>query len=91
MVGPDGEAYAVREVVRQGSPLIGTVAFFPDRYGRRLVSLMPRLLQGEAIAPFHHTKHELIDGRNAGIYLASRPGSNLNLSSPATFAQLCAI
>ena len=91
VVGHDGEADAVREVVRPASPLIGTVGFFPERYGRGLVSLVLRLLKGEPIAPFHYIEHELIDGKNAGIYLATSPGSSTNLSSQATLAQLCAI
>ncbi len=91
VVGHDGEADAVREVVRPGSPFIGTVAFFPERYGRGLISLVLRLLQGEPIAPFHYIEHELIDVRNAGIYLATSPGSNLDLSSQVTLAQLSAI
>jgi len=91
VVGHDGEAEAVREVGRPESPLIGTVAFFPERYGRGLVSLVLRLLKGEPIAPFHYIEHELIDIRNAETYLATSPGSTMNLSSQATLAQLSAI
>jgi hypothetical protein len=78
-------------VLQPASPFIGTVAFFPERYGRGLVSLVLRLLKGEPIAPFHYIEHELIDGRNAAVYLATGPGSSTNLSSQATLAQLSAI
>jgi ribose transport system substrate-binding protein len=91
VVGHDGEYDAVREVLQPASPFIGTVAFFPERYGRGLVSLVLRLLKGEPIAPFHYIEHELIDRQNAAVYLATSPGSSTNLSSQATLAQLCAI
>lgn len=61
IVGHEGTGEALEEIARPGSPYLGTVAFFPERYGQGLVGLVLRMLNGEAVAPVQHTEHQFID------------------------------
>jgi ribose transport system substrate-binding protein len=61
VVGHDGDPEAIREIAEGSSPYLGTVAFFPERYGRALVELMLRMQRGEAVETAHYVKHALID------------------------------
>ena len=60
VAGHDGDADAIRELSEPGSPYIGTVAFFPDRYGRELIDLMQRMHRGEAVSPAHYIDYQFI-------------------------------
>ncbi len=64
IVGHDGSEEALRAIAQPGSPLIGTVAFFPDQYGPRLIDLATRLLKNEAVPPFVYVTHQLITRSN---------------------------
>ncbi len=48
----------------RGSVLIGSVAFFLDRYGEDLIPLALRMLQGGAVPPRTTTRHVLITAAN---------------------------
>ena len=61
VVGHDGDPEAIREIAGGNSPYLGTVAFFPERYGRALVELLLRMQRGEAIGTAHYVKHALVD------------------------------
>lgn len=61
VVGHDGDPEAIREIAQGNSPYLGTVAFFPERYGRALVELMLRMQRGEAVGTAHYVKHALVD------------------------------
>lgn len=53
------------ELRRRKSRLVGTVAFFPERYGANLVRLALDLVQKKAVPPAVYTKHRLITADNA--------------------------
>jgi ribose transport system substrate-binding protein len=42
------------------SPVVGTVKFFPERYGRGLVELALRILRGEQVPPSLYMPHEVV-------------------------------
>jgi ribose transport system substrate-binding protein len=61
VVGHDGDPEAIREIAEGNSPYLGTVSFFPERYGRELVELLLRMQRGEAVEPAHYVRHALVD------------------------------
>jgi ribose transport system substrate-binding protein len=61
VVGHDGDPEAIREIAEGDSPYLGTVAFFPERYGMALVELLFRMQRGEAVETAHYVKHALVD------------------------------
>ena len=49
-----------RELKRERSPLLGAVAFFPERYGARIMDIATRLLRKEPVVPLNYTDHRWI-------------------------------
>jgi len=63
----------VEEMRKQGSPLIGSVAFFPEKYGPEVLLIVTRCLNGEAIPPAVYTEHKLVTRENVDeMLLAAR-------------------
>lgn len=54
------------ELKRRGTPLVGSVAYFPERYGDEVIRLAAAILQGQKVPPAVFTKHELITAENVG-------------------------
>ncbi len=48
------------EIEDAASPVIGTVEFFPERYGKGLVELILKLLRGEQVPPANYMPHEAL-------------------------------
>ena len=65
IVGMEGSQEAIGEVAKNNSCYIGTVAYFPEKYGPALVDLVFRLVNGEQVPPFWYVEHELIDSARA--------------------------
>jgi ribose transport system substrate-binding protein len=61
-LGAIGEARA--EIRRAGGRLIGSVAFFPERYGSELMRLALNILGGKRTPPAVYTAHALITAGN---------------------------
>jgi ribose transport system substrate-binding protein len=60
---------AARAELRQPrTPLIGSVGFFPERYGDGLIRLALDLLSGRPTPPAVFTKHQLITPENVDHY-----------------------
>ncbi len=49
-----------RELEREGSPLLGSVAFYPEDYGPRIMELALRILRKEPVQPNNYTEHRWI-------------------------------
>ena len=64
IVGHDGADEAVRAIAEPHSPFIGTVAFFPEQYGRQLTELAANILRAGHVPPAVHVRHQLITQRN---------------------------
>jgi ribose transport system substrate-binding protein len=55
---------AREEMRRRGSPLVGSVAYFPERYGDEVLRLAAEILAGKTVPPAVFTKHELVTREN---------------------------
>ncbi len=53
-----------QELLRDDSPLIGSVAFFPERYGERIMELAEQLLARKPVSQDNYIEHKWI-GRQA--------------------------
>ncbi len=63
-VGHGAVKDARMEMRRAGSMLIGSVAFFPERYGPAIIKLATAILKGESVPPAVFTSHRLITPDN---------------------------
>ncbi len=70
-----------RELCRDDSPLIATVAYFPERYGEKLMRLCRSMLAGEAPQAAVYTEHVVIHRNNVGRFY---PGDANNMAQART-------
>jgi ribose transport system substrate-binding protein len=68
VVGQNAEPEARAEMRRPGTRFIGSVAYYPEKYGDGLIRLALDLLAGKAIPPAHFIKHQLISPDNVDRY-----------------------
>ncbi|HEX4168740.1 MAG TPA: substrate-binding domain-containing protein [Bryobacteraceae bacterium] len=71
VVGMEGSEDAISEIAKDKSCYIGTVAFFPEKYGAALIDLVFRLVNGQQVPPFWYVDHEFIDRLKARQILGS--------------------
>lgn len=76
-VGQNASIEARQEMRRSGSRLIGSVAYFPERYGESAISLALDKLQGREIPPATFVRHQMITAENVDDFY---PNDNLLLS-----------
>jgi ribose transport system substrate-binding protein len=67
-VGQNASIEARREMQRPNSRMIGSVAYFPERYGEAVVSLALDRLHGKNIPPATFVRHHLITADNVGSF-----------------------
>lgn len=60
IIGHGGSTEVMPLIADPTSPLIGTVGFFPEKYGEGLVELVSRLTHGDQVPPYHYMPHKLI-------------------------------
>jgi ribose transport system substrate-binding protein len=58
---------ARNELRRPGTRLIGTVAYFPERYGDELILLALSMLEHKAVPPATFVKHQLLTSKNVDL------------------------
>ena len=58
---------ARNEIRRPDSRLIGSVAYFPERYGNDVIPLAMSILQGKPVAPAMFVRHQFITRRNVDL------------------------
>jgi ribose transport system substrate-binding protein len=76
VVGQNAILEARNELRRPGTRLIGTVAYFPERYGDELIPLALNLLEHKAVPPATFVKHQLLTPKNVNlIYPLDQPGN----------------
>jgi ABC-type sugar transport system, periplasmic component len=68
IMGQNGTIAARTELRTPGSRLIGSVAFFPEKYGDHLMPLAMGILQRKCIPPAVFIKHALITAQNVDDY-----------------------
>jgi ribose transport system substrate-binding protein len=76
VVGQNAILEARNELRRKGTRLIGTVAYFPERYGDELIPLALSLLEGKNVPPATFVKHQFLTPKNVDlIYPLDEPGT----------------
>jgi ribose transport system substrate-binding protein len=68
VVGQNAEPEARLEMRTPRTRLIGSVAFFPERYGEGLIRLALDILAGRSVPPAVFIKHQLITPENVDHY-----------------------
>ena len=66
-MGQNAIRAAREELRRRGTRLIGSVAYFPERYGEELIPLIISILQKKPVPSSVFVKHELITPKNVGL------------------------
>jgi ribose transport system substrate-binding protein len=64
IVGHNAMQEGRNEIRKPESPFIASVAYFPERYGDKLVRLACAMVDGEQVPPAAYTDHVVIDRRN---------------------------
>jgi ribose transport system substrate-binding protein len=75
VVGQNAIREARNELRRPGTRLIGTVAYFPERYGDELIPLALSILEHKQVPPATFVKHQLLTSKNVDlVYPLDRAG-----------------
>jgi ribose transport system substrate-binding protein len=64
IVGQGADRTLRDEIRRPSSPVVGSTAFMPERYGERIIDIALRLLRGEPVPPAVYMEHAFIDASN---------------------------
>jgi ribose transport system substrate-binding protein len=64
IVGQNATAESREEIRNQHSRFIASIAYFPERYGEKLVRVVNALYNREPVAPAVYTEHLVIDSHN---------------------------
>jgi ribose transport system substrate-binding protein len=67
VVGQNAIHEARNELRRPGTRLIGTVAYFPERYGDELIPLALSMLERKPVPPATFVKHQLLTPKNVDL------------------------
>ncbi|HJZ79040.1 MAG TPA: substrate-binding domain-containing protein [Pyrinomonadaceae bacterium] len=67
VMGQNAIRDAREELRRPGTRLIGSVGYFPERYGEELIPLALAILQEKPVPSAVFVKHELITPKNVGL------------------------
>jgi ribose transport system substrate-binding protein len=71
IVSQDCVAEARREMRRPGTRLVGSVAYYPETYGERLIPLAVDILRGQSVPAAVYTRHHLVTPANVNRLYAS--------------------
>lgn len=66
-MGQNAEKAAVEELRRPGTRLVGSVAYFPERYGDELIPLARAILQKKQTPSAVFVEHQLVTPKNVGL------------------------
>jgi ribose transport system substrate-binding protein len=66
VMGQNAEKTAVEELRRAGTRLVGSVAYFPERYGDELIPLARAILQKKQTPSAVFVEHQLVTPKNVG-------------------------
>jgi ribose transport system substrate-binding protein len=67
VMGQNAVKAAVEEMRRPGTRLVGSVAYFPERYGDELIPLARAILQKKHVASAVFVEHQLVTPKNVGL------------------------
>jgi ribose transport system substrate-binding protein len=75
IVGHNAMGEGRAEIRKPGSPFIASVAYFPERYGGKLVKLACQMMDGEQVPPAVYTDHIVLNNQNVDTYYpTTKPG-----------------
>jgi len=84
VMGQGGSAEGRAELRRPNTRLVGTVAFFPEKYGERIIALALDILSKKSVPPAVFVDHQLLTPANIDhIYPNDLLTSPLNRTVPA--------
>jgi ribose transport system substrate-binding protein len=87
VVGQNAIRETRNELRRPGTRLIGTVAYFPERYGDELISLALGMLQKKSVPSTVFVKHQLITPRNVDLIYPLDERLDLKMGFPSSVAR----
>jgi ribose transport system substrate-binding protein len=67
LMGQNAVKSALEELRRPGTRLVGSVAYFPERYGDELIALALAILQKKQVPSAVFVKHQLVTPKNVGL------------------------
>ena len=80
-----------RDELRQpGTRLIGSVAYFPEKYGAEIVAVALDILHRRPVPPAVFVKHQLVTPENVEPHLPERP-ADADLERAASSANVVGI
>lgn len=68
VIGQNALGAARAELRRPGTRLVGSVAYFPERYGEELIPLALNILQKKTVPTATFAKHQLLTPRNVDLF-----------------------
>jgi ribose transport system substrate-binding protein len=68
VIGQNGSSEAIVEMRRRSSRLIGSVGYFPEKYGEQVIKLATEMIEGKSVPPAVFIKHHLITPGNVEMY-----------------------
>ena len=68
VVAIDGSDRGCKELKKPDSPLVGSTASFPEKYGDKIIPVMIKLLKGEPVPPAVYTDHVFLTRDNVAQY-----------------------
>lgn len=73
VMGQNASTEARAELRRPGARLIGSVGYFPEKYGERLIPLAMEILNQKPVPPAVFVKHHLITRENVNHFYPNDP------------------
>ena len=67
VMGQNAVKEAIEELRRPGTRLVGSVAYFPERYGEELIPLALSILQKKPVPSAVFVNHQLVTPKNVGL------------------------
>jgi len=68
VVAVDGSDRGREEIRKPDSPMIGTTASFPEKYGEKIIPALIRMIEGEQLPPAFYTDHVFLTRENLAQY-----------------------
>ncbi|MFC5401205.1 sugar ABC transporter substrate-binding protein [Cohnella soli] len=69
IVGQNGTEPFLKELYKDNATLVGSTAYFPEKYGEKLIPAALMMLKGQPVPPYLFTNHVFIDKNNVGQYI----------------------
>jgi ribose transport system substrate-binding protein len=87
VVGQNAIRETRNELRRPGTRLVGTVAYFPERYGDEIIPLAIGILQKKSVPSTVFVKHQLITPRNVDLIYPLDECHNARMGFPSPLAR----